>query len=119
MDYKHQRVRLINWTKKQLIGISLKDDILVGEKPLDRFFTGLLFPIFESEEGLDSDDDYENDDTNETKPVKKDKRYIPPSSAGFSFYITGEQIKLRIFHNAVFYKLSDRDDLNQKFEKQK
>ncbi len=116
MDYKHQRERLIDWTKKQLIGFDLKDDILVGEKPLDRFFTGFLFPIFESEEGLDSDDNFENDGTEEAKSVKKEKRYIPPSSAGFSFYITGEQIKLRIFHNAVFYeKLSDRDEFNQKF----
>ena len=120
MDYQDQRKKLVNWTKSQLMGLKLKDDILVGEKPLDRFFTGFLFPIFESEEGIDSDDeDSESDDTNATKPVKKEKRYIPPSSAGFSFFITGEQIRLRIFHNAVYYnKLSNRDAFNQKFVRQ-
>jgi hypothetical protein len=120
MNYNSRRKELIEWTKAQLMGFKLKDDILLGEKPLDRFFTGFLFPIFESEEGLDSDDNSDNDDTNETKSVKKEKRYIPPSSAGFSFYISGEQVKLRIFHNAVYYKkLSDRDEFNQKFARQK
>ena len=120
MNYEKQRNKLVDWTKSQLIGDQLKDDILVGEKPLDRFFTGFLFPIFESEEGLESDDDSENSDTAETKPVKKEKRYIPPSSAGFSFYVTGKKILLRIFHNAVYYeKLHNRDELNQKFAKQR
>jgi len=117
MKYNQQRKKLINWTKEQLMGFKLKDDILIGEKPLDRFFTGFLFPIFDSEEGLDSTDD---EGTEETKPVKKEKRYIPPSSAGFSFYITGDQIKLRIFYNAIYYKkASNKDEINQKFVQQK
>lgn len=119
MSYKIQRKKLVDWTKEQLMGFKFKDDILVGQKPLDRFFTGFLFPIFESQDGLDSDDDPKDDDTDEAKSTKKEKRYMPPSSAGFSFYITGEEIKLRIFHNAVSYKKkSDRDHLNQKFARQ-
>ena len=117
MDYKDHRKKLIKWTKEQLIGFKLKNDILVGEKPLDRFFTGFLFPIIESEDGLDSDTEgLDSDDVNETKPAKKQKRYIPPSSVGFSFYITGEQIKLRVVHDALYYKkLYDKNQSNQKF----
>jgi len=115
MDYRRQRKKLVDWTKEQLMGFKLKDDILFGQKPLDRFFTGFLFPIFESQDGIDSDDDFVSDDDDETKTTKKEKRYMPPSSAGFSFYITGDEIKLRIYHDAVCYKKSfGRDALNQK-----
>ncbi len=90
MDYQTQRTNLIEWTKNQLIGFDYKDNILVGIAPLDRFFTGILFPVFQSEDGLDVDeteDEIENDDKETAQPVKKEKRYIPPSSAGFSFYL--------------------------------
>jgi hypothetical protein len=109
MDYQTQRKKLVDWTRSQLMGFKLKDNVLTGEKPLDRFFTGFLFPVLETEEGLDSDEeDISDPDDIETKPIKKEKRYIPPSSAGFSFYISGRDIRLRIFHNAVCYKkLSD------------
>ncbi len=53
MILKEQRSRFINLTKKQLIGADLKDDLLIGQKPLDRFFTGFLFPIIDGEDGLD------------------------------------------------------------------
>ena len=121
MDYQTQRTNLINWTKSQLSGFEFKDNMLVGTAPLDRFFTGILFPIHESEDGFDDiEDEVEHDDPDIAKPVKKDKRYIPPSSAGLSFYITGEQIKLRIYHNAVCYqKWSEREDHNQRFAPQK
>lgn len=141
MDYQSQRKRLIEWTKSQLIGkefkdaasfgdksviSSFKDATLVGEKPLDRIFTGFLFPIFEDDGdaeldfGADEDIAVDLDDETEAKSVKKVKRYIPPSSAGFSFFITGENIKLRVFYKAVWYKkVSNRDELNQKFAAQR
>jgi len=103
MDYKKQREKLIDWTKERLMGFKLKNDIL-EQNPLDHFFTGFLFPIFESQEGFDNDDDFVSDDDDEAKSTKKEKRYMPPSSAGFSFYITGDEIKLRIFHDAVYYE---------------
>ena len=124
MILKEQRSRFINLTKKQLIGADLKDNLLIGQKPLDRFFTGFLFPIIDGDE-LEGDievdgDDIPDDEKEEVAPVKKVKRYIPPSSAGFSFFITGNNIKLRVFYNAVQYSLeNERDELNQKFTKQK
>ncbi|SLM31875.1 Helicase domain protein [Desulfamplus magnetovallimortis] len=48
--------------------------------------------------------------------MKKGKRYIPPSSAGFSFFITGEHILLRVYYDAVCYKKipeQERDDRGQ------
>ena len=104
MTLKEQRSRFIDLTKKQLIGVDLKDNLLIGQKPLDRFFTGFLFPIVEGEElegGIETNGDNTLDNKEEATPVKKVKRYIPPSSAGFSFFITGKNIQLRVFYNAV------------------
>ncbi len=100
MDYQTQRTNLIEWIKNQLIGFDYKDNILAGIAPLDRFFTGILFPVSHGENEPDDDTDVEleNEDDETAQPVKKEKRYIPPSSAGFSFYITDELIKLRIFY---------------------
>jgi hypothetical protein len=120
---KEKRDEFIDSTKQQLIGTKLKDNILVGEKPLDRFFTGFLFPILTGENGFDLESELKDEDSvnpdlekEEVKSVKKEKRYIPPSSAGFSFFITGTDIKLRVFYNAVSYKDKDkRDEYNQKF----
>lgn len=132
MDYKGQREGFVGWITRQLIGIELKGNgekqngiHLDGERPLDRFFTGFLFPIVEQEDILEGEEDDDDDELvseseNNTKPVKKEKRYIPPSSAGFSFYITGENIKLRVFYDAVCYeKDSNKDERNQKFVKQR
>ena len=130
MEYKENRETLVDWVKKQLIGLNLKDNglkqsniNLVGERPLDRVFTGFLFPIVENEEDMDGEaeangleTEQESEPENDTKLAKKQKRYIPPSSAGFSFYITGKDIKLRVFYDAVFYKKeSERDLDNQKY----
>ncbi|MDQ7085320.1 MAG: helicase-related protein [Sulfurovum sp.] len=110
MNLQEKREQFITLTKQQLIGTQLKDNLLVGETPLKRFFTGFLFPILstEIEEEIDS-----------TLEPKKMNRYIPPSSAGFSFFIVGQNIKLRVFYSAVSYTDKDnRDEFNQKFVKQ-
>ena len=127
MKLKEQRDIFLEFVKKQLIGVDLKDDLLIGEKPLDRFFTGFLFPITdvneELDDGIEADENHQvtlDNIKEEVIPVKKTKRYIPPSSAGFSFFITGDDIRLRVFYNAVQYKLiNERDEFNQKFIRQK
>jgi len=114
MTLNKQRKRFIELTKQQLIGSDLKDNLLIGQKPLDRFFTGFLFPIVEGEElegGIETNGYNTLDNKEEAVSVKKVKRYIPPSSAGFSFFITGKNIQLRVFYNAVQYSLiGDRDE---------
>jgi len=114
MTLNKQRKRFIELTKQQLVGTELKDNLLIGQKPLDRFFTGFLFPIVEGEElegGIETNEDNTLDNKEEAAQVKKVKRYIPPSSAGFSFFITGDKINLRVFYNAVQYtKKKERDE---------
>ncbi|TWX68533.1 helicase [Colwellia demingiae] len=117
-----QRKKLIDWTKEQLVGTHIHDgESLFGEKPLDRFFTGFLFPIGGEIVETESSDDYDGDEENtNTQQVKEKKRYLPPSSAGFSFFITGDSIHLRIHHNAVNFSLQNKKDKqNQKFTKEK
>ena len=121
MKLKEKRDKFINLTKQQLIGTKLKENLLVGQKPLDRYFTGFLFPILTGEDGFDlaselKDENGANSDLEkeEVQSLKKEKRYIPPSSAGFSFFIVGADIKLRVFYNAVQYiKESDRNEQGQ------
>lgn len=122
MILNEQRKRFVELTKKQLIGGDLKDDLLVGQKPLDRFFTGFLFPVIDGVDGLDGGIEAEEDDPSgsddkkeEVASVKKVKRYIPPSSAGFSFFITGDNIHLRVFYNAVQYSKEEERDEHGRF----
>ena len=125
MILKEQRNKFVDLTRKQLIGDTLKDNLLIGQKPLDRFFTGFLFPISEGiDDEIESDEysDVEDDDKEEAKLEKKAKRYIPPSSAGFSFFIIGEKINLRVYYNAANYHYDgERDEqgryVGQKWEK--
>ena len=85
MTLNEQRKRFVELTKSQLIGINFKGNLLIGQKPLSRFFTGFLFPIIDGEDGLDggieSEESTESnlyDNKEEVAPVKKVKRYIPP-----------------------------------------
>ena len=107
MDYREKRKLLIDWTKKQITGGPLLDDQLIGESPLNRFFTGFLFPIVEGDDSYDDafDDDelFNNLDSPNAKPTQKSKRYTPPSSVGFSFFISGDAPKLRVYCDAVKY----------------
>lgn len=127
MNLSEQRDKFVDLTKKQLMGFDLKDNLLIGQKPLDRFFTGFLFPIIDGDTELEDEveiDEYSSssseDMKEDTKPIKKTKRYVPPSSAGFSFFITGSNIELRVFYNAVRYNfVKERDEKNQKFDFQK
>ena len=72
-----------------------------------------------SEDVLDDEEEYSKDadDSNDTQvqTVKKDKRYMPPSSAGFSFFITGKKIKLRVYYKATSWKkINDKPQSWQK-----
>lgn len=117
MDLANKRQQLIQHVHGQLTGKNndLTDNLLQGENPLDRFITGFLFPVFESEEGIDDEQDEievtsENDDVSvQATTVTKRKRYIPPSSVGFSFFISGDTIRLRVFYNANCYHKLKRE----------
>lgn len=134
MNIKEARKKFVSWTKDELTGANILVNSTINDdnnsvKPLDRIFTGFLFPILESQTGFEDDDTEEedsevtsdNNSKNEVKPATRRKRYLPPSSSGFSFFIKGEQIKLRVFHNAKFYenKSEERERDTKQFQEQK
>ncbi|WP_067587230.1 helicase-related protein [Endozoicomonas ascidiicola] len=101
MDYQNQRNRLVDWIRSQLTG-NLKDgEHLVGSSPLDRYFTGILFPLSQYEDIEENTSD--GDDSNEAQPIRTSKRYQPPCSAGMSFFITGKKILLRVYYSACSF----------------
>ena len=125
------RERLISWVRKQLIGPPdpVEDSLdLIGVLPTERFPCGALYPISPAGEGIDpASDDGNEDDTfpdlaGETKEEPAIvRRYIPPSSLGFSFFIKGENIYFQVLCSAVQYertKPDERDEQGQ-FKKAK
>ncbi len=124
MIYKKGRRDLLDWLKKQLIGPASGENLLRGS-PLDRYPTGILFPIMRDEEGIDpasvsdDDDDTESlgDDTtagSDAQPATKRRRYMPPSSVGFSFFVSGEEVRFQVVFSAACYKkLDERSQIGQ------
>jgi hypothetical protein len=115
-----QRLRLYSWLRSCLMG-PVDGSPLIGLKPLDRYQIGILYPIVKGFLGVDpaseddgeeeedlSDDEPQDDEENRitAKPVAKKRRYTPPSSVGFSFFIRGSDVRLQIVPQAVFYKES-------------
>jgi hypothetical protein len=121
--YKKGRSDLLEWLKKQLIGPASGENLLRGS-PLDRYPTGILFPIMRDEEGIDpasvsDDDDIESlgDDTtagSDAQPATKRRRYMPPSSVGFSFFARGKELRFHIRCSSALYKrIGERDERGQ------
>ena len=130
MEYIEARKRLVDWLRRQLIGPASKDR-LIGISPLDRYPTGVLCPvepdvpsgIDPAASGGDADsaalEDEEEDAPTGTgdesegrtlvQPVRR-RRYVPPSSVGFSFFVRGA-VRLSIAASAAVYKhTGDRDE---------
>ena len=99
INLSQKRSDLLDWVKRQLIGDkNVSEEILVETNPFDRFYTGILYPVSNQEIDTDVDDEEDIEDAGELKKVK---RYQPPSSMGFSFYL---QKKNTFFAN--FFKSS-------------
>mgnify|MGYP000680381515 CR=1 FL=1 len=116
MNYRENRIELLDWTKKQLMGDKLTDNILIENNPFDRYFTGILFPISEPQEELDENSNEE--DTEEVKAELKTIRYQPPSSLGFSFYMKGGEQSLRVFFQAYTYTYNGKENYIQSWKKE-
>nr|WP_322941927.1 helicase-related protein [Pseudomonas sp. s4] len=120
MDYSAERRRLVDWIKTQLIGPAMPGD-LQGMSPLRRYPVGVLYPTVEAGEGLDpamEDDDFSEDDYAGSVEGDADKtasgivrrRYIPPSSVGFSFYVDGTEWALQVLFSGAIYRQTRDDD---------
>ncbi len=113
MKYTEKRNNLLNWLRKQLIGPFSESNKLIGISPLERYSTGILFPVIKGGEGIDPAEETENDEeeaaapdndsTQKITPVAKSRHYIPPSSAGFSFFVRGDSIRFQVIFSASKY----------------
>ncbi len=127
MDYASYRKTLLTWLRKQLIGPAKGQETLRGLTPLDRYPTGRLSPIVRAAEGLDpasvQDDEAEEFDAlvaetsalDETKSPKRRRRYVSPSSVGFSFFAHGSNLQVFVSCRATRYKFHhvERDEKGQ------
>ena len=133
------RRRLVDWLREQLAGPANGDGEVLSMSPLDRYPTGVLHPVDPAsgidavaseletaedalldQEGEDESDDPDND-RSDAQPARR-RRYVPPSSVGFSFCVRGA-VSLRITASAAVYSQEgDRDArgrfLSQQFRRE-
>ena len=130
MVYVRGREKLVNWLRQQLIGPAGEGELAVS--PLVRYPTGVLYPIEPGESGVDpasadvatmdsarlEDQEEETLLTNSAEgeslaqPARR-RRYVPPSSVGFSFCVRGD-VRLSITASAAIYRATDdRDEFGQ------
>jgi len=92
---------------------------------MDRYPTGLLFPVLAGE--ADSDQVFVCDDVEDVSeeninegefdagPAVKPRRYVPPSSVGFSFFARGEVVRFHVRSAAIRYKNTGMRDERGRF----
>ena len=117
--YNKERKRLIDWVRQQLIGppdATSGGPELSRVLPTKRFPCGALYPTSKWGEGIDpasEDMDEGLGTTNEEGESSVEpavvRRYIPPSSLGFSFFIKGEDIRFELWCSAVSYEHKKKD----------
>ena len=135
MDYATARKKFVDWIRKQLIGpVMPEGESLTGISPLDRFPCGVLFPVIESGEGLDpatldpdaqveeeideSTESSEIESGNKAEPTVRRRRYVPPSSVGFSFFVPGNDWEFHVRFSAVRYEQIEERDAKGRYRKQ-
>lgn len=93
---------------------------LRGVLPTERFPCGAIYPVTTTGEGIDPAGD--DVDDAEAAPGAMDegssdpailRRYVPPSSLGLSFFITGEDIRLQLLCSAMRYERKERNERGQ------
>ena len=127
--YVEPRKRLVDWLRSQLIGPASEHSLRTS--PLDRYPTGVLHPVDPDLSGIDpaaavpeeaalleeQEDapavDDGSDDPTRAQPTRR-RRYVPPSSVGFSFFLRGEP-RLSITASAALYQGSDERDERGQF----
>ena len=138
LDYVPHRQRLVDWLRSQLIGPATRDsDTLVGIAPWERYPTGMLYPVERGVSGLDpaetsvgiSAEAGQRQEDTEDEIVQKNgtegrslaqgarrRRYVPPSSVGFSCFVCGPA-RLVITISAATYRRTGARDARGQFQK--
>ena len=118
--YVEARKRLVDWLRRQLIGPAAKGSLRMS--PLDRYPIGVLHPVEPDLSGIDPasadheesepallDDQEdstpahdESDEQSFARPARR-RRYVPPSSVGFSCFVRGEA-RLSVTCSAAVYR---------------
>ena len=132
MTYVDARKKLVAWLRRQLIGPAGEGSL--GTSPLDRYPTGVLHPVDPDVSGIDpasagrgGSEPVLLDDREDTAPADGEadrqafaqparrRRYVPPSSVGFSCFVRGE-VRLSITCSAAVYRdagAGDRDTVDR------
>ena len=136
--YVEARKKLVAWMRRQLVGPAGEGSLRMS--PLDRYPTGVLHPVDPGLSGLDpasegrepaepalldepddeADDEPEAggepDDGPRARPPRR-RRYVPPSSAGFSCFVRGDA-RLAITASAAVYAGAGERDEGRRFRAQ-
>lgn len=108
------------------VGRCADANTLNGIRPLERLQTGMLFPVLGGESGLDAaeaEGDGEEDSPGDEDKAgteaaglsRPDRRVVPPSSVGFSFFVHGDSIEIQLTPRAVRYEPPNERDAQQRF----
>ena len=121
--YVEARKKLVEWLRSQLIGPAGEGSLRMS--PLDRYPTGVLHPVEPDASGIDpasavgdeaesnlhdepdedeeaTHSDRESDAATLARPARR-RRYVPPSSVGFSCYVRGH-VRLSVTAAAAVYR---------------
>ena len=107
------RKRFVKRIRDHLIGPAPEgSETLLGVLPTERFPCGALYPTSRWGDGIDPAGSDEIPDTEiagvESEAITAEpaiiRRYIPPSSVGFSFFVSGGDIRLQLLCTASRYK---------------
>jgi hypothetical protein len=117
------RRRLVDWVRRQLAGppSTYSNDLTIHNVlPTERFPCGAIYPTSPWGEGIDpAGDDVDVGNVEGIEPTKGVeaeiepaviRRYVPPSSLGFSFFISGSDIRFQVLCTAACYEQTDRDE---------
>ncbi len=118
--YVKPREQVVDWVRQQLIGPPAPmEDPEAPELellPTERFPCGALYPVSDLGDGIDptgEDLDDVNADLGGPEGSEEEgavvRRYMPPSSIGFSFFISGSDAQLQISCSGASYEYIERD----------
>ena len=135
--YVEARKKLVEWLRSRLIGPAGEGAVRMS--PLDRYPTGVLHPVEPDATGIDPastvgneaesnlhdepDEDEEaahsgpeSDASTLAQPARR-RRYVPPSSVGFSCYVRGH-VRLSVTAAAAVYRGTEERGERGRFQAQ-
>ncbi|WP_369742811.1 helicase-related protein [Pseudidiomarina sp. PP-1MA] len=111
------RNRLVEHIRNVLIAGANAPEELVSRQPSDHHVTAILAPLNNAPSLEETADELSDSETSGSS--NSFRKYQPPSSVGFSFFISGETVELAITCGASIYnyRKAGSDDLSSKKNK--